>query len=330
MNHWENVPQRLKPPSVHVGSGAAQAEPIVQGPLAQPGKSISLKHWLAFVALGVVWGMSGIAAQTLAGYVSPLRGAAARFLLATVLCIPVILWRRVRLPRGRVLGFVLLLSVTMIVLPSLLLLWAQQYVSSVTVVVLFSAMPLLLALVTPGVPSRALQATIVAVGAIALAVGASFSAAQAWGAAIALLAAASTAASLLIARREFRGTNPLGVTAVLLGVAAGLLFLASQVLEPGQASQWNHNSVGSVVFLAVVGGAPAYACYFWLLQQMEAYQVATVQWIETLLAIIVSALFLRVPLSFTMAAGFVVTVASLLLVVRARTEDDDTVSLLGK
>ncbi len=181
MNHRENVPQGLKPSSVQLGCGTAEAVPFVQGPLPQPVKSNSAKHWLAFAALGVVWGTSWIAAETLAEYVSPLRGAAARFLLAAVLCIPVILWKRVRLPRGRTLGFVLLLSVTMIVLPFVLLLWAQRFVPSATVVVLFAAMPLLLALSTPGVPSRALQATIVAMGAIALAVGASFSTAQAGG-----------------------------------------------------------------------------------------------------------------------------------------------------
>ncbi len=52
-----------------------------------------------------------------------------------------------------------------------------------------------------------------------------------------------------------------------------------------------------------VAGAPAYATYFWLLQQLEAYQVATVQWIEPLVAIIESALFLRLGLSFSMIAG---------------------------
>jgi hypothetical protein len=202
MNHREEVPQGLKPSSVQSGCGTAEAVPFVQGPLPQSVKSGHSKRWLAFAALGVIWGTSWIAAETLAEYVSPLRGAAARFLLAAVLCIPVVLWKRVRLPRGRALGFVLLLSVTMIVFPFVLLLWAQLHVPSATVVVLFAAMPLLLALSTPGVPSRALQATIVAVGAIALAVGASFSAAQAGGAAVALLAVASTAASLLIGHRR--------------------------------------------------------------------------------------------------------------------------------
>ena len=84
-----------------------------------------------------------------------------------------------------------------------------------------------------------------------------------------------------------------------------------------------------VIFLAAVAGAPAYATYFWLLQRLEAYQVATVQWIEPLVAIAESALFLRMGLSFSMIAGSLVTLVCLLLVMRARAEDDNTVSLLG-
>src|ERR1700728_3497572 len=156
-------------------------------------KSRRPKHWWAFAALGIVWGTTWVAADTLAEYVPPLRGAATRFLLAALLWIPVILWKRLELPRGRALGCVLLLSVTMIALPSVLLLWAQQHVSSATVMVLFAAMPLLVVLLTPAFDSRpvpriAMQSAIVGLGGVVLAVGASFSAAQAGGAAVALLA----------------------------------------------------------------------------------------------------------------------------------------------
>jgi drug/metabolite transporter (DMT)-like permease len=296
--------------------------------------AVGPKHWLAFAALGIVWGTTWVAADTLAEYVPPLRGAAARFLLAALLCIPVILWKRLKLPRGRALGFVLILSVTLIVLPSVLLLWGQSRVPSATVAVSFAAMPLLVVFLTPGlagrsVPRTAMQASIVGLGAVALALGASFSVAQSGGAAVVLLAVASIGASSILARRELSGLHPIVVTALLLGAAALLLFLASLVLEHGQPVQWNRSAIGSVAFLAVVAGAPAYATYFWLLQRLEAYQVGTVQWIEPLVAILESALFLRVGLSFSMIAGSLTALVCLLLVVRARAEDDNTVSLLG-
>jgi drug/metabolite transporter (DMT)-like permease len=191
-------------------------------------------------------------------------------------------------------------------------------------------MPLLLGLLTlDDVPRGAMQASVIGLGGIVLAMGAGFSLSQAGGAAVALLAVAITGASAVLARRELRVVNPLAVTALLSATAALLLFLASMALERGQSAQWNRGAVGSLVFLGFVAGAPAYALYFWLLQQLEAYKVTTVQWIEPLIALVETALFLRFGLSFSMVAGSVVTLTSLLLVMRARAEDDRNVSLLG-
>jgi drug/metabolite transporter (DMT)-like permease len=290
----------------------------------------SSKPWLAFAALGIVWGSTWIAADTLAESVPPLYGAATRFLLAALLCIPLVVGKRLSLPRGRALGFVLLLSVTLVVLPYLLVLWAQQRVSSVTITVCFAAMPLFVAMLpTDNVPRGALLATVVGLGGLVLAMGPSFSLQQAGGAAIVLLAVASTGTSAVLARRELRAVHPLVTTALLSFNAALLLFVASIVFERGQPSQWSHNPTGSIVFLALVAGAPAYATYFWLLQHLEAYKVTTVQWVEPLVAIMETAFFLRLGLSFAMIAGSLVTLTSLLLVMRARAEDDKNVSLLG-
>jgi drug/metabolite transporter (DMT)-like permease len=223
-----------------------------------------------------------------------------------------------------------MLSATMVAVPLLLLLWARQHVSSATVTVLFAAMPLLVALRTPvAVPLRALQATIVGVGAIAFLVSASPSLAQLGGAAVALIAVAFVGASSLMARRDLGGAHPLMVVALLAGSAALMLFLASLVVERGQPAQWNQSAFGSLIFLSAVAGAPAYATYFWLLQQREAYQVATLEWMEPMIAIGESALFLRLRLSFSMIAGSLVTLVCLLLVMQARAEDDKNVSLLG-
>jgi drug/metabolite transporter (DMT)-like permease len=292
------------------------------------------KNAAAFAALAIVWGTTWVAADTLVEYVPPLRGAAARFLLAAVLWIPVILWKRLKWPSGRALGFVFILSVNMIVVPLLLLLWGQARLPSATVAVSFAAMPLMVVLLTPvlagrDVPRIAMQASILGLGAMVVALNATFSWAQASGAAVVLLAVASIGASSIVARREFGRLHPIVVTASVLGVAALLLFLASLLMERGQPVQWNRSALGALIFLAAVGGGPAYATYFWLLQQLEAYQVGTLQWIEPLVAIVESALFLRLGLSFRIIAGSLITLVCLLLVMRARAEDDDTVSLLG-
>jgi drug/metabolite transporter (DMT)-like permease len=287
-------------------------------------------QWLAFAALGIVWGSTWIAADTLGESIPPLHGAAVRFLFSALLCLPVVIRKRLNLPRGRALGFVMLLSVTMVVLPSLLVLWAQQHTSSVTVTVLFSAMPLLVAMFKPDdVPRGVVLATVVGLGGVVLALGPSFSLDQAGGTAVALLAVASTGASAVLAHRELRAVNPLVVTALLSATAALLLMIAGMVFERGQTMHWTHNALASLAFLVIVAGAPAYALYFWLLQRLEAYKVTTVQWIEPLVAIVETAFFLHLGLSFAMIAGSLVTFTSLSLVMRARAEDDKNVSLLG-
>jgi drug/metabolite transporter (DMT)-like permease len=271
-----------------------------------------------------------VVSDKLAEQAPPLLAAAVRSLLAALLLIPVILLKRIKMPRGRSLCIVLLLAAAMIALPFVLLLWARQHVESATVAVSFAAMPLVVALLTPGkaVPRSALQAAIVALGAIVLATGASLRLSQAAGAAVVLLAVAFIGASSLVARRELASLSPLVATAGLLGAAAPLLLLARLVLERGQAAEWTGSAIGSVALLAVATAA-AYPVYFWLLQQLEAYQLATVQWVQPLVAMAETAAFLRLRLSLSMIAGTVVALVCLWVVMRARPEDDDSVSLLG-
>jgi drug/metabolite transporter (DMT)-like permease len=179
------------------------------------------------------------------------------------------------------------------------------------------------------VPRRALQAAMVGFGAMTLVVNATGSLAQAGGAAVALIAVAMLGASSLTARRELGSVHPVMVVALLTAAAALLLLLASLVVERGQPAQWNQSAIGSLIFLSAVAGAPAYATYFWLLRQREAYQVATLQWVEPIVAIGETALFFRLGLSLSVIAASLVTLVCLLLVMQASAEDDKNVSLLG-
>jgi drug/metabolite transporter (DMT)-like permease len=293
-------------------------------------KSVRTKLWLAFAALGVVWGTTWVASGSLTDQVPPLLAAAVRFLLAALLLLPAILLKRLKSPRGRSLWILLMLAVVMIALPSMLLLWAQQHVESATVTVSFAAMPLVVALLTPGkgVPRSALQATIIVPGAMVLVAGASLRISQAAGATVVLLVVALIGASSLVARRQLASLSPLVVTMGLLGTAAPVLFLASLLLERGQTAEWNGSAMASVALLAVATAA-AYPVYFWLLQQLEAYQLATVQWVQPLVALAETAAFLHLRLSLSMTAGTVIALLCLWVVMRARPEDDDSVSLRG-
>jgi drug/metabolite transporter (DMT)-like permease len=284
-------------------------------------------RWLAFASLGIIWGSAWIATDSFGEYIPPLHGAAVRFISAALVLIPIILVKRIPFLRGRPLAVALLLSVTMIALPAILLDWSQQRTSSVTVTVLFAAMPFLLTMLAPA-PNRAMPATIVGLGGIAYALGATFSLSQASGIAVAFLAVSSAAISALLAHRELRQSHPIMVTFLILGSAGILLLFVSLLLERGESVAWNPSSLGALAFLALVAGAPAYAIYFWLLGQLDAYKVVAVQWVEILAALGEAALSLRAGWSYRMITGAVIAFVSLLVVTRSRFEDDDTVSLI--
>jgi drug/metabolite transporter (DMT)-like permease len=289
------------------------------------------KLWL--VVLGIIWGSTWLASDTLAEQIPPLLGSGFRFLLAGVVLVPLILLKRWALPRGRALGYLLLLSVSLMALPLLLLVWARAQLPFATVTVLFAMMPLVVILLTPvlegrGVPNRAAPAAIVGVGGMVLVTGASFSSAQIWGAAVVFAAVVFTGASSLIARRELKEVHPAVVAASLLGGAGGVLLVASLGLER-ESVQWSASVVRDLVVLSVLSGAAPYVLYFWLLQRVEAYQIATVQWIVPLVGLAESAASLRIGLSYSIIVGAVVTLGSALVVTRARLEDDNTVSLRG-
>ena len=281
---------------------------------------------ILLLALGLVWGSSWIATTTLVEVLPPLRVTALRFLLAALLCLPFLVGKRHKLPRGRPLAAALILSVTLVALPAALLVWVEPQLPSATVVVLFAAMPLMLSF---GAPWAAMRASIVALGMLAFSLGFSFYLGHAAPAAVVLVAVASIAESSLAVRAELRSESPVAVAALLLGPAGVLLGMASLAFERGVPMQCTWEVILSLIFLGAVAGTGGYVTYVWLLQRMEAYQVATLQWIEPLVAVLESACFVQIAPSGRIFAGTVVTLVCLLLVLRARPEDDKPVSLLG-
>jgi drug/metabolite transporter (DMT)-like permease len=290
------------------------------------------RGWVAFVSLSVIWGTSWIAAGAVAGHIPPFYAAGARSLLCVILLVPVILLRGIEWPRGRALCATLILSITMIVLPVALLVWAERHLSAATSAILFAATPLLTAGLMPGfegrqAPPQAMAAMLFGMAGIAGATKGGLSLAQTAGAVAVFLAVMSAAASAIYARQELRNINPLVSTALLFAGATVLFTLASLGMERGQPVEWNAYTTGSLVFLGGVAGAVGFSVYLWLLQEQEAYQVVTVQWCEPLVGMIEGALLLREPISGLQSMGAVVTLGSLMVVMRTHFSDGDPIKL---
>jgi drug/metabolite transporter (DMT)-like permease len=286
------------------------------------------RGWIAFGSLCVIWGTSWIAAGTIAGQMPPFFAAGARSLLCVIFLVPVILLKRMEWPRGRALRAILILSITMIVLPVSLEVWAGRHLSPATSAILFAATPLFTASLMPGfegrqAPPRAMPAMLLGTIGIGVATNGGLSLAQTGSAAAVLLAVMSVAASAIYVKQELRDTNPLMSTALLFSSATAFFALTSLGMERGQPVEWNPDTIASLLFLGGLAGAVGFSLYLWLLKEQEAYQVVTVQWCEPLVAMLEGALLWHEPISRVGFMGVVVTLGSLIVVMSRRFLGDD-------
>src|SRR5665213_2053203 len=289
---------------------------------------------LAMVTLSLVWGSTWMAIRILVTAVPPMHSASLRFLLASVLLLPFIHFKRIAWPTGRGLRATLLLSLTMIAVPSALTFWSEQRLSSGLTALIFGAMPLMTAILTPwmanrSVPRTAWQAMIVGLGGMGLVLSGAISTSlwQALGALAVLAAVSLYAISSVYAKEALTGVHPFVSTSIQFFLGGIALALASLVFERGRTPTWSTQAIIALVFLSVFASALSFTLYYWLLQQIEAYQLTSLQLVVPILAVAEGALFMMESVPWTMVLGAAVVLGSIVFVMRAKSSDEKEISL---
>jgi drug/metabolite transporter (DMT)-like permease len=289
---------------------------------------------LALVALSIIWGSTWMAIRVLVTAIPPMHSASLRFLLASVILLPIIQWKKLPWPTGRGLRATLLLSLSMIAVPSALTFWSEQRLSSGLTALIFGAMPLMTAFLTPwmagrSVPRRAWQAMIVGLGGLGLVMSGAIliSLWQALGALAVLLAVLLYAASSVYAKEALIEVHPFVGTSIQFFLGGIWLALASLAFERGRTSTWSTQAIIALVFLSIFASALSFTLYYWLLQHIEAYQLTSLQLVVPILAVAEGALFMLEPVPWTMIAGAAVVLGSIVFVMRARRGEEQEIAL---
>ncbi|MHB8302468.1 MAG: DMT family transporter [Acidobacteriaceae bacterium] len=293
---------------------------------------------LAMVVMAAVWGSTWMAIRVLVRAVPPFRGASLRFLLAASILLLIIRWRKLPWPTGRGLKATLLLSLSMIAVPSALTFWSEQRLSSGLTALIFGAMPLFTVLLTPwlarnehlrSAPRMAWQAMIVGLGGLAFVLSGAISTSlwQALGALGVLLAVLMYAASSVYAKSSLDGVHPFVSTAIQFFLGGLWLGLASLVFEHNRPSAWSGQSVAALVFLSIFSSALSFTLYYWLLQRIEPYQLTSLQLVVPIIAVVEGALFMRESVPWSMVLGAALVLGSIVSIMRARPGDEQAVVL---
>jgi drug/metabolite transporter (DMT)-like permease len=263
---------------------------------------------LAFVVVGILWGSAWIPVSTVLREMPGLRVGALRFAIAAAFAAVVAAVMRLRKNTRKPfapLGASLLLGATAVGLPYALTVWSAGRASSGVVAVLFAFMPLAAVWMSREGASAAIPALVIGAGGVAFLVaqGLAFSIGQAAGALLILCAVLLGAFSLNYARKHLASCELVASAAIQLAFAAVFLGVLSAFTERGQPSTASSGTYLALLVLGVAVSGVTLPLMYWLLTELASWQVATLQWSATLVAVAESAWFLRAKPSTQMWMG---------------------------
>jgi drug/metabolite transporter (DMT)-like permease len=277
--------------------------------------------WIALGTVYVLWGSTYLGIELVGETIPPLFGVGARFLAAASLMFAFTLWRRgaraLRVGRNELASCALI----GVLLPgsNAMLFVAERHVPTGIASLIIGTVPLwivLLRTLTGDHPPRAaLVGVIVGFGGLVLLVRPS-GGAPLWslllvvGAAMLWAAGAFLSSRLPMPRDSFAATSYEMLTGGLILLPIGLA-----VTHP-HFSHFSGRSIGGFFYLVTFGSVIGYTAFVWLLDNAPIGKVATYAYVNPVVAIALGAIVLHETLTWTIAAGAVLVLACVAIVVR--------------
>jgi len=273
---------------------------------------MSRRGWLLLVAMGVIWGVPYLLIKVAVGQVSPATVVFVRTGLGALLLIPfAVRAGGLRVLRGHwpaVVGFAAL----EIIGPWILLSNAERTLTSSTTGLLVATVPIAAVVLGRLVGDRAPVAAVrwvgllVALGGVVLLLGPGAAADDPWAVTQVLLAALGYATAPMIADRWLRSVPVIPLTATCLGLSA--LVYAPIVLATGPHPWPDTDAILALAALGAVCTALAFVLFFGLIAEVGAARSTLVAYLNPVVAVVLGALVLDEPFTWTIAAATVLIV----------------------
>lgn len=253
---------------------------------------MTLRVWLAFLALCVIWGIPYFFIKKAVVEVSPLLVAWGRITLGSLVLLP-IAWHTGALRNlGKHLGWLVLFALVEMVGPFWLIALGEKSISSSLAGILLSAVPLTVVMIAPlvGVKER-LSArrwaglAIGLVGVVALLGIDSLHGTHEWlGAGCILLSTLGYAFGPLIIQRHLSDVHPLGVVAASTAVGSLALLIPAVLTAP---SVWpSLSALTSVAVLGIVCTALGLVLFVYVISNAGASRATVVTYVNPAVAVL--------------------------------------------
>lgn len=249
---------------------------------------------LVIAILCVIWGSTWIAIKFGLEDLPPFLFAGMRFTLATALLVVFMKIQRIRFPADRRTWKIMLVLGVFQAIDYAAVFWAEQYIDSAVAAILFATMPFFVAMFSyfmlddhriTWTQLTGITVSFIGVFFIFLRdVGHSRNSVA--GDLVILVGSMSGAFISVYAKKHANDIHPVTNTTVQLGFAAASLTLIGLLAEDFRAFHVTPESLGAIVYLAMVGSAVAFVLYMWVIKKTTVMQASVITLCTPIVAIL--------------------------------------------
>ncbi|MFW6063679.1 MAG: DMT family transporter, partial [Chloroflexota bacterium] len=284
------------------------------------------KVWGAFLLLALAWGTSFMFIKLAVQTLQPLTLVTLRLLIGWVGLGIIMRWRGISLPRRReTWGHLAVIGLINVALPFVLITWAEsgsQGLDSGVASILNSTVPLF-SIVVAGLVLR--METVSMARVVGLVVGfagvvllmsrgATAETGSVWPSVAVVGAALCYALGTIYARRSLRGLNPITLAAGQLFLADVAVLTLALLLEDFSRQTFTWTTIGSLLWLGLLGSCMAYILYFFVLEEWGATRTTLVTYLVPVVGVTAGVLLLGERLDWRMVGGGLLILVGVLIV----------------
>lgn len=257
-----------------------------------------------------------------------MTGLAIRFSIASIVLLALALAKGVRLgrePRERWLW--LIQATTTFGIPYGIVFWAEQWVPSGLVAVLFATFPLFVIpvgwifLPEEKVGPWALFGILLGFGGVAVIFSDNLSLGSPQvliPAALTLLSPFFAAFGQVSAKRWGKGIHSFSLASIPMGLAAIGVGVMAFIFERHEQILWEPRPIIAMIYLSLFGSVLTFSIFYWLLNHLASFQISLVTYCTPVVAVTIGTLFFDEPLTLRMLLGSTLVLCGVLFAARPK------------
>jgi len=284
----------------------------------------------AYVAMCAIWGSTWLVIKVGLAGAPPGTALGVRFLLAAVIILAIVRVRRIPIPRSRHLWTLsAFLGAFHMALPYSLVYHAEQHLSSGLTAVLYTSMPLMVALLARAVLGTPLTVPKLAgIGLGILGVTVIFSdsiqvsgASQVGGVAAVLLSVFFASLCAVVVKKHGGRYHPVVALLGPFAIGGALVTLVAAGVEHSNPLHYDLRTWATILYLAGAGSVVAFTLFFWILKRVDVTVASYQTFIIPVVAVILGSLFLSEPVSVRLVAGGLLILVAIALATLVRSRE---------